>query len=384
MTTLKHRNNVRLVNGEIIKNGSKFDCVICKTSLSQYSVDQHLKTKMHLDKTDPRSGFTDGKDKDMDNKNITEGYCNICNTRYNNKNEHNESEEHKEKNNQKKLVDKKWRDKVNEFGLDHNMKYNQLILTSRSYEDPKFINALGTLHNIHPHIKFNTFDVVRYTKPTDDKLGNEFTFRLMTRQYNGPHDLDMLNSGLETRMQEQEMNQSGWSMQRLMKRTMYIHRFYPSAGCNTELPFQSRYILNIHNTDNKCLVWCLIAYLHPASRDPNRLSKYNKPEYINEIRLPKLPPAYGYKDIQKIQELNKDKVLFNVFNLNKNKTINPVLISHNDPKGCNILYWDNHYFLCKDVSFLLRKSSKHICYPCLKCCVSFRTEDALKKTFGFM
>ena len=45
-----------------------------------------------------------------------------------------------------------------------------------------------------------------------------------------------------------------------------------------------------------------------------------------------------------------------------------------------MLYWDNHYFLCKDVSFLLRTSSNHNkCYPCLKCCVSFRTEDALNK-----
>ena len=50
-----------------------------------------------------------------------------------------------------------------------------------------------------------------------------------------------------------------------------------------------------------------------------------------------------------------------MFNLNKNKTINPVLINHNDPKGCNILNWDNLYFLCKDVSFLFRKSSKHKC-----------------------
>ena len=57
MDTLKHRNNVRLVNGEIIKKGSKFECVICKTTLSQYSVDQHLKTKMHLDNVN-------GKDKD--------------------------------------------------------------------------------------------------------------------------------------------------------------------------------------------------------------------------------------------------------------------------------------------------------------------------------
>ena len=180
---------------------------------------------------------------------------------------------------------------------------------------------------------------MKYTKPTDDKLQeNEFTFRLMTRQYNGPYDLDMLNSEFESRMQEQEKRQSGWSMQRFVKRTMYIHMFYPTGGCTTELPFTSRYILNIPNTDNKCLLWCLISYLHPASRDPNRVSKCNKPEYINEIKLPKLPPPYGYKDLQKIQELNKDKVLFIVFNLNKNKTINPVLIIIKILKRCDILF----------------------------------------------
>ena len=65
MDTLKHRNNVRLVNGEVIKNGSKFECVTCKSTLRQYSVDQHLKTKKHLDNVNPRSGFTDGKDKDI-------------------------------------------------------------------------------------------------------------------------------------------------------------------------------------------------------------------------------------------------------------------------------------------------------------------------------
>ena len=146
------------------------------------------------------------------------------------------------------------------------------------------------------------------------------------------------------------------------------------------LPFTSRYILNIYNTDNKCLLWCLIAYIHPAKDHPNRVSNYNKPEYIKEIKLSNgVTPPYYYYHIKKIQELSKDKILFNVFNLNKNKTINPVLINHNDPKGCNKSYWDNHYFQCKDVSFLLRKSSKHKCYPCLNCCVSFQTEDALYK-----
>ena len=65
--TLKHRNNVRLVNAEIIKNGSKFECVTCKSTLIQYSVDQHLKTKMHLENVRR-------KDRDItgdDNNNIT-------------------------------------------------------------------------------------------------------------------------------------------------------------------------------------------------------------------------------------------------------------------------------------------------------------------------
>ena len=85
-----------MVNGEIVKNGSKFDCAICKTSLSQCSVDQHLKTKMHLDNVNPRSGFTDGKDlrnsltdkdigKYITKDNMLDGYCNICNNRYNKK-----------------------------------------------------------------------------------------------------------------------------------------------------------------------------------------------------------------------------------------------------------------------------------------------------------
>ena len=39
----------------------------------------------------------------------------------------------------------------------------------------------------------------------------------MSRQYNGPHDLDMMNSELETRMQEQELNQSGRPMQSFVK-----------------------------------------------------------------------------------------------------------------------------------------------------------------------
>ena len=58
------------------------------------------------------------------------------------------------------------------------MKHNQIIISSSDYEDPRFLELLEAMHNIHTHIKFNTFDVVKYTKSTDDKLEEEkeFTF----------------------------------------------------------------------------------------------------------------------------------------------------------------------------------------------------------------
>ena len=115
------------------------------------------------------------------------------------------------------------------------------MISSSDYEVPRFLEALEALYNIHPNINFNTFEVVRYTKSTDEQLEeNEFTFRLITRQYNGSYDLDLLNRQLESRMQEQEMNQSGWCMQRFIERTMYMHRFYPTGGCTTKVPFTSR------------------------------------------------------------------------------------------------------------------------------------------------
>ena len=137
VTTLKHKNNVRLNKGEVIKNGDKFDCVTCKTSLTQYSVEKHFKTKTHLDNVV-------GKDKDLQSSftgnNITKdrtSFSDICKTRYDNKKKHIESEQHKnikeENIEEKKLVEEKWRDEINQLGLDHNMKHNKIIVSSTEY-----------------------------------------------------------------------------------------------------------------------------------------------------------------------------------------------------------------------------------------------------------
>ena len=35
------------------------------------------------------------------------------------------------------------------------------MITSGNYDYPEFLKVLDTIYNIHPHIKFSTFDVVK-------------------------------------------------------------------------------------------------------------------------------------------------------------------------------------------------------------------------------
>ena len=39
-----------------------------------------------------------------------------------------------------KLIDGKSREKVNELGLDHKMRYSQIMITSKTSDDPKLLS----------------------------------------------------------------------------------------------------------------------------------------------------------------------------------------------------------------------------------------------------
>ena len=45
VTTLKHKNNVKLNDGEKIKSGDRFDCVICTTTLVNIGWISNLKQR---------------------------------------------------------------------------------------------------------------------------------------------------------------------------------------------------------------------------------------------------------------------------------------------------------------------------------------------------
>ena len=76
------------------------------------------------------------------------------------------------------------------------------------------------------------------------------------------------------------MNQSGWS--KYLSKELCIYTGFIQLE-DVLLWYHSHLDIYLkHNTHNKCLLWCLIAYLHPDKDHPNIVSNYNKPEYINE------------------------------------------------------------------------------------------------------
>ena len=151
---------------------------------------------------------------------------------------------------------------------------------------------------------------------------------------------------------------------------MYINIFF-EYGFYVETPIKTNQIITIKNKEEYCWVWCLIAYLHPAKNNPNRVINFMKLEFFKETKLPDIRTPYDLNHLKKIQKLNKDKMLFIVFNLNRNNTVNPGIISHNNPKGCNIFC--GIIIICNDKTFSLRKSFSFKFYPSLKYCVSHRT-----------
>ena len=69
--------------------------------------------------------------------------------------------------------------------------------------------------------------------------------------------------------------------------TLHIQRFQPVAGASYKpLP---QYIqakkacVNPQNKDLKCALWCILAHVHPAAKDPQRVSKYRP--YEDEIKV---------------------------------------------------------------------------------------------------
>lgn len=99
---------------------------------------------------------------------------------------------------------------------------------------------------------------------------------------------------------------SGWNINRINKLFMNQTRVRPLAGASyMPLPdwiANKNAIINIQSNDNQCFKWSVLAHLHPAERNTNRVTHYR--QYENELDFKGFEFPFKVSDIPKFEKRN--------------------------------------------------------------------------------
>ena len=257
--------------------------------------------------------------------------------------------------------------------------------------EPPILEILQQALDQHRGIKWYCEMIAQYSKlgPDGDVVTSEIVFRSRTEAASNADDI---TNGLAVAYQEiyrqsQEFEQrgSGWSLDKVKHATVKTVAYQPiRASSYIELPGSislSKAVINVKNMhDNKCILWSLLAHLHPVAQNPERITKYN--QYVDELNMDGVSFPTPLKDVRKI-ELNNN-LSINVLGYEpregivplrrtpevKERHINLLLIKEGD---------NSHYCLVKNLSRLLGKRTYHNGqhYYCSNCLHGFTEQRKL-------
>ena len=258
--------------------------------------------------------------------------------------------------------------------------------------EPQTIDLLQHEMARHQGIKWYMALTVEYSRLNrdGDQITTEQVFRSDTAIAVNPDDI---TATLATAMQniyrhsqEFQAEGSGWALERVISLTVHTVMYRPLiANSYIKLPeyiIRKRAVLNIQNTDDKCILWAILAHLHPVQRHAYRVGKYLP--YEQELNMTGVGYPTPLADITKIEKNNNLSINVIGFDATdefyplrvtkeiKDKHINLLLIKDGD-KG--------HYCLIRNFSALLSKRTKakakqYFCYHCLH---AFVTQDGLDR-----
>ena len=134
-------------------------------------------------------------------------------------------------------------------------------------------------------------------------------------------------------------------------------------------------LTNIKNEDDKCFLWSVLRYLHPVQKNGERINDLKK--YENDLNFKGIDFPVKVKDITKFENYNPDLPGINVFSINDNNKIYPLIHNQKDcQKSIDLFLFSEdekqHYSLIKNFSRLVRSQitkdttrKLHICKKCL-------------------
>ena len=202
-----------------------------------------------------------------------------------------------------------------------------------------------------------------------------------------PNQLAAAYQEIYRHSQEFEQQGSGWSLDKVDNALVKTVAYQPMrASSYIKLPVyieSKKAVLNIKNfEDNKCIMWCLLAHLHPTQDNNTRVSKYEP--YVNELNMSGVNFPTPVNDIRKIEQNNNLSV--NVLGYDPRDGIYPLRRTPEvKERHINLLLVkegeNSHYCLVKNLSRLLGKRTRHKCqhYYCSNCLHGFTKQSKLDK-----
>ena len=152
-------------------------------------------------------------------------------------------------------------------------------------------------------------------------------------------------------MELAECTNRGWSINGLkdVSNNMASPEYSPSVSTFVDLPpylKAKQAIINVKNSDERCLMWALLSALHPGSRNPQRISIYR--QYENELDFTGIEFPVSLQDIPKVERLNDLSI--NVFAYEAPVTIKPMYLSKREGCTIDLLLYRGHYCWIKRFS----------------------------------
>ena len=163
--------------------------------------------------------------------------------------------------------------------------------------------------------------------------------------------------------------------------------YNPIGGSSyLELPrdiFHTKAVINVQNEDQEWFRCSILAALHPASKDAQRISKYQ--EYKDELNFTEINFPVTIHQISKFEKLNPD-ISVTVIGIEektgkpgeKKSGLFPLRVpDEKKEKHVTLLYWGQganyHYAWVKNLNRLLSstKSHNHQIYFCERCFQGF-------------
>ena len=233
---------------------------------------------------------------------------------------------------------------------------------------------------------------VKYTKPTYTGVDQDTKPYFHTKPFTLLHasqvqeTMDFIFEELGERMYNYEGEGSGWVFDKVISFQVNIHKHVPlRASSYMEIPAEvqnTKSVVNIQNKDHKCFMWSILAYLHPAQKNPQRVSKYEP--FKNELKFDGIEFPVKLQDITKFETQNQISV--NVFGYDPEHWIYPLRITKAEhQKHVDLLYIvdkeNSHYCLIKSFNGLMHRHSKNRKkkFFCKHCLHGFCREELLQE-----